>query len=53
VPANNIRLFDCFHAYFWLMPLTLDLDGNVGWICAFCGNTIKREIGTVPVWGSE
>jgi hypothetical protein len=45
------RLFRCFHSYFWLRPLRIDLDGNVRWICYTCGHTIDVEVGTVPTWG--
>ena len=46
-------MLTCFHAWFWLMPLSIDLEGKVRWICYECGHTIKRPIGTVPAWGSE
>jgi hypothetical protein len=51
--AANLGRLDCFHAWFWLRPLTIDIDGNVRWICYWCGHTIKAPVGTVPALGTE
>lgn len=50
--AAIIGPFPCFHAYFWLRPLTVDGDGSVSWECRFCGHITKRAMGVVPIWGT-
>jgi hypothetical protein len=42
--GDQSQRVDCFHAWFWLMPLSIDLDGNARWICHSCGHTIMRPI---------